>query len=57
MWLILNNDIRVNNEKIVVIFFVYAQKELPVISKVEELKTVKVKKIIWRYFVGYLKRF
>ena len=43
--------------KKVVIFFVYAQRELPVISKVEELKTVKVKKIIWRYFVGYLKRF
>ena len=57
MWLILNNDIRVNNEKNSCYFFVYAQKELPVISKVEELKTVKVKKIIWRYFVGYLKRF
>ena len=53
MWLILNNDIRVNNEKKVVIFFVYAQKELPVISKVEELKTVKVKKIIWRYFQNF----
>ena len=40
------------------VFSVCAQEEkLPVISKSEELKTVKGKKIIWKYFVGYLKSF